>query len=223
MPGTSSTGSNLTGTVTEPRFAVERGVAGRVAAIAEPVLAGIGMRLVRVRISGMAGKTVQIMAEQPDGTMTIDDCEAASRALSAALDVDDPVEGQYHLEVSSPGIDRPLVRPSDFARWAGAVARIDMRVAQANGRKRFRGTLAGLDGEQVRLQIEDAAPDTAAEVGLPISEIDEARLVLTDALIEEALKRARPAEEAPAHAESDDKARAAPKRGPGRFKRKETL
>ena len=122
----------------EPRLITEPGRAARVAAIAEPVLAGLGYRLVRVRISGFAGCTVQIMAERPDGTMTIEDCEAASRALSPVLDVADPIEGSYRLEISSPGIDRPLVRESDFLRAVGHEARVEMAVA-INGRKRFRG------------------------------------------------------------------------------------
>src|SRR5438105_8107505 len=111
-----------TETSNEPRLIIEQGVAARVAAIAEPVLAGLGYRLVRVRISGLAGCTVQIMAERPDGMMAIEDCEAASRALSPVLDVADPIEGSYRLEISSPGIDRPLVRRSDFDRYAGHVA-----------------------------------------------------------------------------------------------------
>ena len=106
----------------EPRLITEPGRAARVAAIAEPVLAELGYRLVRVRISGAAGCTVQIMAERPDGTMAIEDCEAASRALSPVLDVADPIESAYRLEISSPGIDRPLVRRSDFERYAGHVA-----------------------------------------------------------------------------------------------------
>ncbi len=110
----------------EPRLITEPGRAARVAALAEPVLAGLGYRLVRVRISGFAGCTVQIMAERPDGTMTIEDCETASRALSPVLDAADPIEGSYRLEISSPGIDRPLVRRSDFDRYAGHVAHIEM-------------------------------------------------------------------------------------------------
>ena len=98
----------------EPRLVAEQGIAARVAAIAEPVLAGIGYRLVRVKISGLDGCTVQIMAERPDGTMTVEDCEAVARALSPVLDVADPIDRAYRLEVSSPGMDRPLVRRSDF-------------------------------------------------------------------------------------------------------------
>src|ERR1700731_3829369 len=105
--------------VSEPRLIAEQGVAAGVAAIAEPVLASLGFRLGRVRISGLSGCTIQIMAERADGTMTIDDCEAISRALSPVLDVADPVDASYRLEVSSPGIDRPLVRRSDFERLAG--------------------------------------------------------------------------------------------------------
>src|SRR6187549_3353007 len=114
----------------EPRLITEQGVAARVAAIATPVLTGMGYRLVRVRISGTSGCTVQIMAERPDGSMLIEDCEAASRALSPVFDVEDPIDREYRLEVSSPGIDRPLVRRSDFERYAGHEAKIEMALAQ---------------------------------------------------------------------------------------------
>ena len=127
----------------EPRLITEPGRAARVAALAEPVLADLGYRLVRVRVSGAAGCTVQIMAERPDGSMAIEDCEAASRALSPVFDATDPIEGAYRLEISSPGIDRPLVRRSDFDRYAGHVAHIEM-LAPLDGRKRFRGELLGL-------------------------------------------------------------------------------
>ena len=130
----------------EPRLIVEPGLSARVAAIAEPVLEGLGYRLVRVRVSGADGCTVQIMAERPDGTMTIEDCEAASRALSPVLDAADPVDRAYRLEMSSPGIDRPLVRRSDFERHAGNVVKIEMAVA-VDGRKRFRGMLLGVEGD----------------------------------------------------------------------------
>ena len=137
----------------EPRLVIEPGRAARVAAIAAPVLAELGYRLVRVRISGFAGCTVQIMAERPDGSMAIEDCEAASRALSPVFDAADPVEGPYRLEISSPGIDRPLVRRSDFDRYAGHVAQVEMNVA-VDGRKRFRGELLGSEGECVRLRCD---------------------------------------------------------------------
>src|ERR1700678_1701341 len=121
----------------EPRLVVEPGVAARVSAVAAPVLEQLGYRLVRIKISGEAGCTVQIMAERPDGTMQIEDCEAVSRALSPVLDIADPIDKAYRLEVSSPGIDRPLVRRSDFERFAGYLVKIEMAVAHA-GRQRFR-------------------------------------------------------------------------------------
>src|SRR5712691_6970232 len=130
---------------TEPRLIVEQGVAARVAAIVEPVLLGMGYRLVRVRISGLDGCTVQIMAEQPDRTMTVEDCEAVSRALSPVLDVADPIDRTYRLEISSPGMDRPLVRCSDFERFAGHQIKVEMAVA-IDGRRRFRGVLLGVQG-----------------------------------------------------------------------------
>src|SRR5882757_1158551 len=130
----------------DPRLIVEQGVAARVAAVAEPVIVGMGFRLVRVRVSGSAGCTVQIMAERSDGTMTIEDCETVSRALSPVLDVADPVDRAYRLEISSPGIDRPLVRRSDFDRHAGSTVKIEMAVA-VDGRRRFRGLLVGTEDE----------------------------------------------------------------------------
>jgi ribosome maturation factor RimP len=173
----------------EKRLITEPGRAARVAALAEPLLTGLGYRLVRVRISGMAGCTVQIMVERPDGTMAIEDCEAASRALSPVLDAADPIEGAYRLEISSPGIDRPLVRRSDFDRYAGHIAHIEM-TAPIDGRRRFRGELGGTDGDCVRLRSSDAAAD-AAEILLRIDDMMEARLVLTDALVAEALRRSK--------------------------------
>jgi ribosome maturation factor RimP len=174
----------------EPRRITEPGRAARVAALAEPVLGSLGYRLVRVRISGAAGCTVQIMAERPDGSMAIEDCEAASRALSPVFDAGDPVEGPYRLEISSPGIDRPLVRRSDFDRYAGHVAHVEM-LAPIDGRKRFRGELLGTQDEGVRLRRTDAAATDNPEVLLPIDDMAEARLLLTDALIAEALRRSK--------------------------------
>src|SRR5437660_9327123 len=142
----------------EPRLVVEPGAAARVSAVAGPVLEGMGYRLVRIRISAEAGCTVQIMAERPDGTMQIEDCEAISRALSPVLDVADPIERAYRLEISSPGIDRPLVRRSDFERYANHLVKIDMAVAH-QGRTRCRGTLLGVDGDKARLRRADAAAD----------------------------------------------------------------
>ncbi|MBV8923868.1 MAG: ribosome maturation factor RimP, partial [Bradyrhizobium sp.] len=179
--------------LSEPRLVVEPGVAARVSAIAAPVLQQLGYRLVRIRISGEAGCTVQIMAERPDGTMLIDDCEAASRALSPVLDVADPIERAYRLEISSPGIDRPLVRRSDFERYAGHLVKVEMAVAH-QGRKRFRGILAGLDGDRARIRRDDAPTGEAAEVRLAMEDISEARLVLTDELIAESMRRGKAAE-----------------------------
>src|SRR5438093_12337778 len=142
------------GTNCEPRLIAEQGIAARLAAISEPVLDGIGYRLVRVKIFGADGCTVQIMAERPDGTMTVEDCEAVSRALSPVLDVADPIDRAYRLEVSSPGMDRPLVRRSDFERHAGHLVKVEMAVA-AHGRKRFRGTIAGVAGNAVRIRRDD--------------------------------------------------------------------
>jgi ribosome maturation factor RimP len=177
----------------EPRLVVEPGVAARVSAIAAPVLQGMGYRLVRIKISGEAGCTVQIMAERPDGSMQIEDCEAISRALSPVLDVADPIDRAYRLEISSPGIDRPLVRRSDFERFFGHLVKVEMAVAH-QGRKRFRGTLAGVDGAAIRLHRDDARVDEESDVLLPMEDIAEARLVLTDELIAESMRRGKAAE-----------------------------
>ena len=181
--------------LTEPRLVIEPGLAARVSAVAEPVLNGMGYRLVRVRISGEAGTTVQVMAERPDGTMLIEDCEAVSRALSPVMDVADPIDRAYRLEISSPGIDRPLVRRSDFERNAGHLVKVEMAVMHG-GRKRFRGTLLGVDGDRAHLRRDDVKSGDEADVFLNIEDIAEARLVLTDALIAESMRRGKTAERA---------------------------
>jgi ribosome maturation factor RimP len=178
----------------EPRLIVEQGLPARVAAIAAPVLVELGYRLVRVRVSGTVGITVQIMAEKADGTMAIEDCEAASRALSPVFDAQDPIEREYRLEVSSPGIDRPLVRLSDFVRHAGHEAKVEMEVAR-EGRKRFRGLLLGVEGSSARLRRKDAVLGEDPDVLLSIADMAEARLVLTDALIRESLRRGQAREQ----------------------------
>src|SRR5664279_6082731 len=178
----------LQASATEPRLIVEPGLPARVATIAEPVIESLGYRLVRVKVSASEGCTVQIMAEQPDGSMTVEDCETISRALSPVLDEANPIEAAYRLEVSSPGIDRPLVRKSDFERYAGHVVRIEMEIP-VNGRKRFRGELAGVEEDAARLKRDDAAEGEEAEVLLPIEEMSEAKLVLTDELVTQALRR----------------------------------
>jgi ribosome maturation factor RimP len=180
---------------TEPRLIVEPGLSARVASIAEPVIEALGYRLVRVRVSGADGCTVQIMAERPDGTMAVEDCEAVSRALSPVLDVADPIERAYRLEISSPGIDRPLVRKSDFDRYAGHLVKIETEIP-INGRKRFRGLLIGTAGEAARIRSEEAEAGADAEIFLPIEEMSEAKLVLTDELVTQALRRGKAAERA---------------------------
>ncbi|MBI5262907.1 MAG: ribosome maturation factor RimP [Bradyrhizobium sp.] len=190
---TETVGSAQADLLTEPRLVVEPGLAARVSAIASPVLEGMGYRLVRVRISGETGCTVQIMAERPDGSMQIEDCEAVSRALSPVLDVADPIERAYRLEISSPGIDRPLVRRSDFERYAGHLVKVEMRVAH-EGRKRFRGILNGVEGDRVRLHRDDTPAGENPDILLTMEDIGEARLVLTDELIAESMRRGKAAE-----------------------------
>jgi ribosome maturation factor RimP len=172
------------------RFIVESGAAARVAELIEPALQGRGYRLVRVTVSGADGKTLQIMAERPDGTMTIDDCEAISKEISPLLDVHDPIAGAYRLEVSSPGIDRPLVRASDFEDWAGHEAKLEVKEL-IDGRRRFRGTLEGFEDGEVRIEVDLGGEAGKNVIGIPIGLLAEARLVLTDELIREALSRAK--------------------------------
>lgn len=186
--------ANTSNSLLEPRLIIERGIDARLAAIVEPALIGLGYRLVRVHVSGRDGCTVQIMAERPDGTFTIEDCEAASRAVSPAIDVEDPIKGGYRLELSSPGIDRPLARLSDFERAAGDEAKIEMN-AMLDGRKRFRGEITGVDGEFALLRNKDNAEEIFR---LPIAEMLEAKLVLTDALIKKTMKREKQLEQAAA-------------------------
>jgi ribosome maturation factor RimP len=178
----------------EPRLIVEQGIAARVAAVVEPVLVGLGYHLVRVKISGLDGCTVQIMAERPDGTMTVADCETISRTLSPVLDAADPIDRAYRLEVSSPGMDRPLVRRSDFERHAGHQLKVEMAVAVA-GRRRFRGVLTGVEGAAARIRRDDAKPGEENDVLLPIEDMEEAKLVLTETLIAESLRRGKAQEQ----------------------------
>ena len=173
----------------EARFIHETGLAAQLAALAEPVLNDLGFRLVRVTISGRNGTTVQIMAERPDGTITIEECAEISRNLSPLLDAHDPLPGHYALEVSSPGIDRPLARLSDFATWAGYEAKVELKEA-LSGRKRFRGVLEGVENEEVRIKVELEHLGHQV-IGLPVGRIAEARLVLTDDLIRESLRRSK--------------------------------
>ena len=189
----------MSDTGNEPRIISETGLEARIAHIVEPVIEGLGYRLVRVKLSAMNGATLQIMAEKPDGSMTVEDCEILSHDLSPALDVEDPIDRAYNLEVSSPGIDRPLVRRSDFERWAGHQAKIEL-ARLLDGRKRFRGRLTGVDGDDVVLEVTRAGSE-AEPVHLPIADLAEARLVLTDDLIRESLTRQKHPERSPAEAE----------------------
>lgn len=171
----------------EPRLVRETGVDARVAEIVEPVLNSAGYKLVRVRLSGMNGLTLQIMAERADGTMTVDDCEEVSRMLSPLLDVEDPIDRNYHLEVSSPGIDRPLMRLSDFGKWRGHLAKIETSV-MVDGRRRFRGKITGLTNETVTIEADKATFGDGMVTEIPLDTISDARLILTDELIRDALK-----------------------------------
>jgi ribosome maturation factor RimP len=170
------------------RLITETGVAARVAAVVEPAIEDLGFNLVRVKISAENGCTVQIMAERPDGTMSVNDCAAVSRAISPVLDLEDPVPQAYHLEISSPGIDRPLVRASDFERWTGHEAKIEMAVP-LDGRKRFRGFIRGVENGQAIIELPDVKEGLEPIARLPLSDLATAHLVLTDDLIRESLRR----------------------------------
>jgi ribosome maturation factor RimP len=171
----------------EARVIAETGIEARIARIVEPVAEGLGFRLVRVKVSSLNGNTVQIMAERPDGTMTVGDCETLSRDISPALDIEDPMDAPYNLEVSSPGIDRPLVRRSDFIKAAGHETKVEL-ARPLDGRKRFKGKLTGLDGDSVVLELDKSKLDGTTTVRLPLADIGEAKLVLTDALVRETLR-----------------------------------
>jgi ribosome maturation factor RimP len=207
----------------DERLITETGVAARVAAIVEPVIGDLGFRLVRIKVTAQNGCTVQIMAEREDGTMSVADCESVSRAVSPVLDLEDPIGRAYYLEVSSPGIDRPLVRAGDFNRWAGYDAKVEMAVPVA-GRKRFRGIVRGAEGGEAVIALPDAKEGEEPLVRLPLSDIGEARLVLTDELVRESLRRGTaPPQDPEKSADSDDQqAHNNPDRprakGPGRFK-----
>ncbi|MCX8995585.1 ribosome maturation factor RimP [Rhizobiaceae bacterium BDR2-2] len=179
----------------EPRLIVETGLDRRIAEIIEPVLEAMDFRLVRVRLMNQNGQTLQVMAEKNDGTMTVEDCEAVSMAISPVLDVDDPVPGAYHLEVSSPGIDRPMVRKSDFTRWQGHIVKCETSVI-VEGRKRFRGRIASADDTGFTVERSDIAYGENPVVTVPYTALAEAKLILTDDLIRDALKADKQAREA---------------------------
>ncbi|MBL4892057.1 MAG: ribosome maturation factor RimP [Rhizobiaceae bacterium] len=170
------------------RLMVESGVEAQVANIIEPEIEELGFRLVRVKLSGLNGLTLQIMAERPDGTMSVGDCEKVSRAIAPVLDIEDPIANAYHLEMSSPGIDRPLVRKSDFEKWAGHMAKLETR-QMIDGRKRYKGTILSVDGDDIVFRRESVGEGESESFTLPAGEILEAKLILTDELIREALQR----------------------------------
>lgn len=190
----------------EPRLIVETGLDRRVAEIIEPTIEQIGYRLVRVRLSAQNGATLQIMCERPDGTMTVEDCETVSMAVSPVLDVEDPIDKAYHLEVSSPGIDRPMVRKSDFSRWLGHLVKVETSVL-VDGRKRFRGKIAAADDEGFTVERDQPAYGEEPVVVIPFAALAEAKLILTDDLIRDALtadKKAKAAQAANQNGAGDE-------------------
>ncbi|MGG7518418.1 ribosome maturation factor RimP [Allorhizobium undicola] len=173
--------------LSEPRLITETGLDRRIAEIIEPVMTDLGYKLVRVRMMNQNGLTMQIMAERADGTMTVEDCETVSMAVSPVLDVEDPVDKAYHLEVSSPGIDRPMVRKSDFQRWNGHLLKCETSVL-LDGRKRFRGKLVEVSQDGFTLERDQVGYGEELRVSVPFSALAEAKLILTDDLIRDALR-----------------------------------
>lgn len=172
----------------EPRIIRETGIDAKVASLIESAINAAGYRLVRVRLSGLNGLTLQIMAERPDGTMTVEDCEVVSRTVSPVLDVEDPIDGKYHLEISSPGIDRPMVRKSDFANWQGHIAKLETSLIH-EGRKKFRGRIIKVETDTITLEADQATYGAEAQTIIPFDLIADARLILTDDLIRDALRK----------------------------------
>lgn len=158
----------------------------RLAQIVTPVIEGLGFELVRIRLMGGKTRILQIMADRPDGGIGVDECGTISTAVSAALDVEDPIEENYILEVSSPGIDRPLTRLKDFETWKGWEARVET-TELIDGRRRFKGVLQGVEGEEVLIEIEEAGEELT--IGLRFDWLADAKLILTDALIAEMLRQ----------------------------------
>jgi ribosome maturation factor RimP len=172
------------------RFVREVGSAADLAALVEPVLEDMGFRLVRVAMSKRDGGTIQIMADKAEGAINVDDCAQISRRISPLLDAHDPIEGRYYLEVSTPGIDRILVRPSDFEDWAGYEVKVEVKEL-IDGRKRFRGILEGYADGEMRLEVTLDEGSEPQVIGIPIGIIHDAKLVLTDELIRASLAKAK--------------------------------
>ncbi len=188
-PETENREAGAGGAPTE-RFLSETGPAADLAALVEPVLEDMGFRLVRVAMSKRDGATIQIMADRAGGAINVDDCAQISRRLSPLLDAHDPMEGRYYLEVSSPGIDRILVRPSDFEDWAGYEVKVELKEL-IDGRKRFRGILEGYEDGEMRLQVQLDEKSDPEVIGLPVDLIHDAKLVLTEELIRASLAKAK--------------------------------
>ncbi|MBB3461054.1 ribosome maturation factor RimP [Rhizobium sp. BK377] len=189
----------------ESRLITETGLDQRLADIIEPVLIDIGFRLIRVRMLNQNGMTMQVMAEKNDGTMTVEDCEQVSMAISPVLDVEDPIDKEYHLEVSSPGIDRPLVRKSDFVRWQGHLVKCETSIMIGN-RKRFRGKIVEADADGFTIERDQVAYGEEQKVVIPFTALSDAKLILTDDLIRDALRADKLAKAQAANQnEADDK------------------
>ncbi|MUZ72960.1 ribosome maturation factor RimP [Agrobacterium vitis] len=187
----------------EPRLITETGLDRRIADIIEPVIVELGFKLVRVRILNQNGMTLQIMAERKDGTMTVEDCEELSMAISPVLDVEDPVDKEYHLEVSSPGIDRPMVRASDFTRWQGNLLKCETSILIDN-RKRFRGKIADVTQDGFVLERDQVAYGEEPRLTIPFAALAEAKLILTDDLVRDALRADKQAKAAAEAANQND-------------------
>ncbi len=181
--------------MSDARIIVESGIEAKVAAILEPEIEDLGYRLVRIKLSNINGSTLQIMAERPDGTMNVSGCEEVSRAISPILDIEDPIPQAYHLEISSPGIDRPMVRLSDFETWVGHTAKLETHQI-VNGRKRYKGMIICVEGKKITFRREVVGEGEEPNFVLDIDEIKDAKLVMTDELITEALKRDKSLREA---------------------------
>ncbi|MDM9626834.1 ribosome maturation factor RimP [Rhizobium sp. S152] len=171
----------------EPRLITETGLDQRLADIVEPVLIDLGYRLIRVRMLNQNGATMQIMAERNDGTMDVEGCEEVSVAVSPVLDVEDPIDKEYHLEVSSPGIDRPMVRKSDFVRWQGHLLKCETSIMVGN-RKRFRGKIVSSDVDGFTLERDQVSEGEELNIVIPFTALADAKLILTDDLIRDALR-----------------------------------
>jgi len=171
----------------------------RILDLIEPVATGLGLEIVRLRVTGSQTPTLQIMAELPDGTMTVARCAKLSRAISPLLETEDPIKSEYHLEVSSPGIDRPLTRVGDFAKWIGHEIRVELGTPTPDGRKRFNGTIVSEVDGVVELDLKDGG-----SAKLNVADMTRATMVLTDKLIQAARAKGQAPVEGADEEDSDD-------------------